>query len=245
MNLLSIHSSLVLTALFTFLLSAQGSSPNPLSAISDSGGGATPGWWAISVLPPEAELAPIGQTDSTSTNDSLELKMIELDIEAAEEEVNTTSFWWRILPQVRVSASFGMGNLLFLDFSSMTPFVVPKDDYRLTFSLSLNSILDFARHSQAVERWGKLRTEYQRRMLAIARNRESLQLQLNAVLEELQSLTTELSVLRELVRFNELRFEQGKIEYDVLARSKLEVISLQTNLNRLKVQKSQLLLKLY
>lgn len=244
MNLFNIHSSLVLIVLFTPILGAQVPWPNPLSAIPDSGEGVISDRRAISVLPPEAELAPIGEADSTTVSDSLELQMLQLDIEVAQEEVNATSLWWRILPQVRVSASCGMGNLLFVDFSSTTPFVVPKDDYRLTVSLSLNSILDFARHSQSIARRDRLQTEYQRRRLAVARDRESLHLQLNALAEESQSLTAELSVLRELVRFNELRFEQGKIEYDVLARSKVEVITLQRNLNRLNAQKSQIQLRL-
>ena len=51
-------------------------------------------------------------------------------------------------------------------------------------------------------------------------------------------------MIEDLIHFNELRFEQGKIEYDALLRTKIELLSLQTNINNLKHQQAQLLLKL-
>jgi len=244
MRLFSVHCSFILVALLPSVLSAQDFSLIPQSGNPDSGGGVVSDCRAISVLPPETEVAPVGQTDSTKVIDSLDLQMLELEIKGAEEEINGTSLWRRILPQVRISASYGIGNLLFVDFSTLTPLVMPKDDYRLTFSLSLNNILDFAKHSQAIARRNRLQLEYQRRQLALARTRKSLLLELRTLTDQLEFATKEISILRELVRFNELRFEQGKIEYDVLARSKLEVMNLQRNLNRLTAQKLQLLLRL-
>lgn len=244
-SLFTVLFSLLLIELLSCPLNAQGLSLIPPSGIPDSGGSVMSDWRAISVLPPESETAPVGQTDSASVIDSLDLQMLELDLEKAEEEVGQTSFWWRVLPQIRVSASYGIGNLLFVDLSSMLPFVVPRDDYRLTLSLSLNDILDFSGHSQAILQRDRLQLEYQRRQLVLARSRCSLQQELCTSSEELRSLSAELSVLRELVHFNELRFEQGKIEYDVLARSKLEVINLQRNIKRLCNQKAQLFLRLH
>ena len=72
----------------------------------------------------------------------------------------------------------------------------------------------------------------------------ALRLELQVIGEKLQSLEKQLSMIEDLIHFNELRFEQGKIEYDALLRTKIELLSLQTNINNLKHQQAQLLLKL-
>ena len=72
----------------------------------------------------------------------------------------------------------------------------------------------------------------------------ALRLELLDIGEKLKSLEKQLSMIEDLIHFNELRFEQGKIEYDALLRTKIELLSLQTNINNLKHQQAQLLLKL-
>ena len=72
----------------------------------------------------------------------------------------------------------------------------------------------------------------------------ALRLELQDIGEKLKSLEKQLSMIEDLIHFNELRFEQGKIEYDTLLRTKIELLSLQTNINDLKHQQAQLLLKL-
>ena len=72
----------------------------------------------------------------------------------------------------------------------------------------------------------------------------ALRLELQDIGEKLQSLEKQLSMIEDLIHFNELRFEQGKIEYDALLRTKIELLSLQTNINNIKHQQAQLLLKL-
>ena len=72
----------------------------------------------------------------------------------------------------------------------------------------------------------------------------ALRLELQDIGEKLKSLEKQLSMIQDLIHFNELRFEQGKIEYDALLRTKIELLSLQTNINNLKTQQDQLLLKL-
>ena len=71
-----------------------------------------------------------------------------------------------------------------------------------------------------------------------------LRLELQDIGEKLKSLEKQLSMIEDLIHFNELRFEQGKIEYDALLRTKIELLSLQTSINDLKHQQAQLLLKL-
>ena len=72
----------------------------------------------------------------------------------------------------------------------------------------------------------------------------ALRLELQDIGEKLQSLEKQLSMIEDLIHFNELRFEQGKIEYDALLRTKIELLSLQTSINNIKHQQAQLLLKL-
>jgi outer membrane protein TolC len=72
----------------------------------------------------------------------------------------------------------------------------------------------------------------------------ALRLELRDIGEKLQSLEKQLSMIQDLIHFNEMRFEQGKIEYDALVRTKIEMLSLQTSINNLKTQQDQLLLKL-
>ena len=72
----------------------------------------------------------------------------------------------------------------------------------------------------------------------------ALRLELQDIGETLKSLEKQLSMIEDLIHFNELRFEQGKIEYDALLRTKIELLSLQTTINNLKHQQAQLLLKL-
>ena len=72
----------------------------------------------------------------------------------------------------------------------------------------------------------------------------ALRLELQEIGEKLKSLEKQLSMIEDLIHFNELRFEQGKIEFDALLRTKIELLSLQTNINNIKHQQAQLLLKL-
>ena len=68
--------------------------------------------------------------------------------------------------------------------------------------------------------------------------------ELQSIDEKLKLLETKTPVIQDLIRFNEMRFEQGKIEYDALIRTKLELLTLQSDINALEHQRTQLLLKL-
>ncbi len=71
--------------------------------------------------------------------------------------------------------------------------------------------------------------------LASAR-RQKLELAARAQ-RELTVLTAELHLLREIVRYNEVLFQQGKVPFDILARAKLQV--LQTERQILHLQTDQ------
>jgi outer membrane protein TolC len=170
--------------------------------------------------------------------------MLRIEISKAEETVNTTSFWKRILPQIHLSASYGMHDLMFIDPTSYTPYILPRDAYRMTISLSLNDVLTSTRHTQAILDLHKLRMELSLRRIQQINSRKSLEEQLLALQDQSASLEKEISFIRELLHFNELRFQQGKIEFDALTRSKLELSAAMRSLLSIRHQETLIRLKL-
>ncbi|MCX6132609.1 MAG: TolC family protein [Ignavibacteriales bacterium] len=181
---------------------------------------------------------------NVGTMDSLELCILRLDIKKAEEKVNETSFWRRLIPQVHLSASLGMHDLMFIDPTSFTPYILPRDAYRLTLSISLNEVFLSPTHVQAIIDLERLKAALSLRTIQNIHVRRLLEQQLAALQEQSESLEKELSIVEELLQFNELRFQQGRIEYDALARTKLELLSLQRSIQRIHQQHSELQLKL-
>ena len=193
----------------------------------------------VPVFPPEAGTVPIYRII-----DSLQLHLLEVDIQKAEEQVVQTNFFHRLIPNMSISASYGIGNLLFVDPSSNATYVMPKDAYRLSLNLSLSELFFSSKHSDAMLQLSRLQTEYQHMKYLQQATQIALRLELRDIGEKLQSLEKQLSMIQDLIHFNEMRFEQGKIEYDALVRTKIEMLSLQTSINNLKTQQDQLLLKL-
>jgi len=177
--------------------------------------------------------------------DSLELRILQIEIKRAEEKVNETSFWRRLIPQIHMSASLGMHDLMFIDPTSFTPYILPRDAYRLTFSLSLNEVLLSPAHTQAIIELERLRTAFSLRSLQANHARYLLVQQQAALQEQLESLKKELTIIEDLLHFNELRFQQGRIEYDALARTKLDILSVRRSILRVHQQQSEMELKLF
>jgi outer membrane protein TolC len=193
----------------------------------------------VPVFPPETGTVPIYRII-----DSLEIHKLEIDIQKADEQATQTNIFHRLIPNISISASYGIGNLLFIDPSSYTTYVLPKDAYRLSLSLSISELLFSSKHSDALLQLSRVQTEYQHMKYLQQATQIALRLELRDIGEKLQSLEKQLSMIQDLVHFNEMRFEQGKIEYDALVRTKIEMLSLQTSINNLKTQQDQLLLKL-
>jgi outer membrane protein TolC len=193
----------------------------------------------VPVFPPETGTVPIYRII-----DSLELRKLEIDIQKADEQATQTNIFHRLIPTISISASYGIGNLLFIDPSSYTTYVLPKDAYRLSFNLSISELFFSSKHSDAILQLSRLQTEYQHMKYLQEATQIALRLELQDIGEKLKSLEKQLSMIEDLIHFNELRFEQGKIEYDALVRTKIEMLSLQTSINNLKTQQDQLLLKL-
>jgi outer membrane protein TolC len=193
----------------------------------------------VPVFPPETGTVPIYRII-----DSLEIHKLEIDIQKADEQATQTNIFHRLIPNISISASYGIGNLLFIDPSSYTTYVLPKDAYRLSFNLSISELFFSSKHSDALLQLSRLQTEYQHMKYLQEATQIALRLELQDIGEKLKSLEKQLSMIEDLIHFNELRFEQGKIEYDALLRTKIELLSLQTNNNNIKHQQAQLLLKL-
>jgi outer membrane protein TolC len=193
----------------------------------------------VPVFPPETGTVPIYRII-----DSLEIHKLEIDIQKADEQATQTNIFHRLIPNISISASYGIGNLLFIDPSSYTTYVLPKDAYRLSLNLSISELFFSSKHSDAILQLSRLQTEYQHMKYLQQATQIALRLELRDIGEKLQSLEKQLSMIQDLIHFNEMRFEQGKIEYDALVRTKIEMLSLQTSINNLKTQQNQLLLKL-
>ncbi len=164
--------------------------------------------------------------------DSFRLQLLELSIEEARIQADQSDFWHRLLPQIQLAASFGVRDIVFLSPTGGVPSVLPKDSYRLSMSISFSDILDFPKHDAALLRLERLQSQYQmeldRQSHALALHRRRL-----AELRDLlSSLKEEIRLKEDVARFNDLRFRQGKITYDVFVRSQIDLLALRRSLIR-------------
>jgi hypothetical protein len=183
--------------------------------------------------------------DGGQVLDSLDIRMLEIDIAKARARVEETNFISRIIPQIHISASFGLHDIIFLDPSTFNPYILPKDAYRLTLSLSLNEIISSCAHTQALHDLDRLEIDRARLGLRRLQTRKALEHQFRALLDNQKLLEKELSLTQDLLRFNELRFQQGKIEFDAIVRTKLELLGILRSIHQLELRQSELRLKDY
>jgi hypothetical protein len=175
--------------------------------------------------------------------DSLEIRLLEIEIREKENRAEETGLWRRLMPGIHFTASYGMHDIAFIDPTSYTPYVLPRDTYRVTFSVTLNDILFSPAHSQALVELEKLKEMLALRRIQHVREDRLLQQQLMAIKSQIGVHEKELALVQELLRFNHLRFDQGKIEFDVLTRTKIELLDLQRSLDGLHHQQSEIQLK--
>jgi hypothetical protein len=190
------------------------------------------------VFAPETGAAPVYKL-----LDSIALYQKFLEIKKAEETANQTNIFHRMMPSVSISASYGIGNLLFIDPTTTAIYNIPKDAYRLSVSLSLSDLFKSHLHEQALLQIQSLQMEYQHMKYLQQASQLAVHLELMDVEYKLQSLDKQATMMEDLRHFNELRFEQGKIEYDVLLHSKIEVMNIQSVIYNLKIHQAELQLK--
>ena len=182
---------------------------------------------------------------NTSLADSLRLHSLKIELEQAQLEATQSDFVHRLIPKVHISASVGFRDMLFIDPSYTVLSVLPKDAYWLNLSLSLSDLFDFSKHRTAELKCERLQAD-------IARIRQQLQESQSGMLRELSELqalatldSTALALKEDVLNFNGLRFQQGKIEYDVLIRSKLDVLSMKRGIRQLSQRINYLRIKLH
>jgi hypothetical protein len=189
-------------------------------------------------------ISPLFDVDSTQALnpilDRFDIRLLQIEIAKAELRVNETNIWTRIIPQVHISASFGMHDIMFVDPTTFTSYILPRDAYRLSVSVSLNDVLSSCKHTQALLELEQLRTEETRRTMKQLQSRKSLEQQLLALRDQAALLDKELALIKELLHFNELRFQQGKIEFDALTRTRLELLGVEKALRKTRLQLSSL-----
>ena len=158
--------------------------------------------------------------------DSLELAAAHLEVERAGIDVYATALWQRLIPRITLSASLGIGEVIFRDPTTDAITLLPRDSYRLTFSLGLDQLLRSPEHDHALVRLRTAELDAARIQIQISERQYTRQRDESATRQELALLADELGLVRQLVIYNEMLFAEGKAEFDALARAKLQLLSL-------------------
>ncbi|MEO8167329.1 MAG: TolC family protein [bacterium] len=169
----------------------------------------------------------------TILQDSLKLRLLDIEIARAELGVSETNIWHRLIPDVHLSASIGVRQLVFIDPTSFVPYTLPKDSYRLTASLSLSGIFSSTQHEQALLSLDQAQTEKAMLEQKQHSDHERQIRERNASQQELDLMQEEMKLLKEILEYTELLFNQGKADFDNLVKAKLQVLHLQQSINTL------------
>ena len=175
--------------------------------------------------------------------DSLELHLLDLDIEKARLNAARTDLWHRLIPSVSLSASLGVKDIFFIDPNTSLPYVLPRDVYRLTLTLPLSEILDNSQHALAELQIAQLQAQHARLLDHQQGTRQLLRQKLLSLEAESQLLRDQIRMSEDIIRFRQLLFEQGKLHYDVLVRSHLDLLDARKSLYRLNIQQAELRLQ--
>ena len=189
-----------------------------------------------------ASLMPCGLAFSQSSGDSLTLALLETDVRKAELEVQQTGLAHRLIPQVRLSASYGVRDVVFFDPSTDSPFLIPRDSYRLTLSLSVTDLFDGSKHDLALCQLERARTEYLRGREKLRDGRTVREKKLGLLREERRLMEEEAAMLDKIAEYDQMLFERGKLAFAELSRSRLQVIAAKERAERLLLEISELTL---
>jgi outer membrane protein TolC len=157
-----------------------------------------------------------------SAQTDLRIGELEEELRIAEIAVSSSSLWTRIMPSIHLSGSIGLKGALFYDPEVGVLF--PADSYRLTVSVPLHGLLTGWKHEEALARRRRVQVELERARRAAASEKEGVRNRLAALEAELSVLRAERDLLEHIVRYHQLLFDQGAVKFDVVARSKLQVL---------------------
>jgi outer membrane protein TolC len=177
--------------------------------------------------------APAQQVASAYSLDSLDLKILENRVQRARLRVSESSFFRRLIPRIQATASFGVRDVVFIDPLSPDPYLLPNDAFRLTFSLSVNDVLDFTRHELARLDLQLLEMEYRKTRIEQAQRRRRGAATVARLERQLELLEKEEPLKAKLINYRELLFHQGKTDYETLIRARLQLLSLERSILQL------------
>ena len=168
-----------------------------------------------------------------TAQDSLEVHLLDIDIQRVKAILGENDLWHRLIPNVSVGASFALKDVLFLDPATNVPYVLPRDSYRLSLSLSLSDLLSSEKQVQAEFQLARLETERARLLHRQHHARMLLRQKILAVDQELSLVRDEVLLTEDVLRYKQLMFDQGKIHYDAMVRSRMDLLDRKRSLIRL------------
>jgi hypothetical protein len=164
-----------------------------------------------------------GPARSHSTSqDSLSRYLALIEITRAEAAVSASDFWHRLIPRVQVSASLGAREVLFPDPAG--GYLFPRDSYRVTVSIAPAEIFDASRHTLALLHLEEARTRYDLLLGKQSEDRLARVRKRLALTHDLALAQEQMDLARLLLEYYELLFKQGKTEFHILTRARLDAV---------------------
>ena len=189
-----------------------------------------------------------GQTQETAGTDSLvltradsiSLAVLDIGIEKARITAAESDFIHRLVPQIHLSSTVGLRDLVFVDAATSAGSIVPRDAYSFTLSLSITEILKSEKHELALLDLQKLQSERQLQWERLRTDQAQSASRMKDLELERDLSQSELAQVQQLLEFHELLFQQGKIQFDALARTRIQLLSVRKNLLRLDLEMQSL-----
>jgi hypothetical protein len=168
--------------------------------------------------------------------DSISLAVLDIGIEKARITAAESDFIHRLVPQIHLSSTVGLKDLVFVDPATSAGYIVPRDAYSFTLSLSITEILKSEKHELALLDLQKLQSERQLQWERMRTDQAQSASRTKDLELERDLSQSELAQVQQLLEFHELLFQQGKIQFDALVRTRIQLLSVRKNLLRLDLE---------
>ncbi len=193
--------------------------------------------WPLTINAALLNVTPLDTSQSQTLADSLNLKLLDIAIAKAELTVNKTRFWHRLIPSVSVSTSLGVSQLAFIDPTTSTPYIFPKDSYRLNATLSLSDIFDDTRHEEAILDLLRLQIQKDLTQEEYKAKRNRRLYEIRSLDYKLSTLSEELTLVQHILDFKQLLYDQGKADFDELSRTQISLLHLKQTIDELSIKR--------
>ncbi len=172
--------------------------------------------------------------------DSLQLQFLDDKITIARLQAEQENLYHRLIPAIHISASYGVKDLLFYDPASGISSIVPRDAYRLTFGLSISDLFNTSKLTRANAELHKFLIERDIMLRRLQVKVKQIEQELKLAAELRPMLLDEISMKESIARFDSLRFYQGEIDFDVMTKSRIDLLNVRRLLLRLDAQTTRL-----